>query len=120
MSAPTDQPWEWCGAAHHFVGADKCRFHMATWVAGGRYLVSTVGDYRPDVRGDMEAIGVGDSFFETYVFTTDPHDREETSGHPQVTDWCEVEGERYATHEEANEGHMRYCAKFHALLAGGA
>ena len=109
MSAPTDQPWEWCGAAHHFVGADKCRFHMATWVAGGRYLVSTVGDYRPDVRGDMEAIGVGDSFFETYVF----------SGHPRVTDWCEVEGERYATHEEANEGHMRYCAKFHALLAGG-
>jgi hypothetical protein len=108
--------WEWCGQAHHFVGANNCRFHLATWVGGGRFLVSTVGDYRPEPdRQTMTTLGAGDdSFFETYVFATDPDNREVTSGHPEVSDWCEVGGERWATHEEANEGHMRYCREFEA------
>lgn len=104
--------WEWCGQAHHFVAADSCRFHMATWVGGGRFLVSTVGDYRPSGSDEMQAIGIGDSFFETYVFTTDPENRHAESGHPVVTDWSEIDGERVATHEAANELHIRKCKEW--------
>ena len=111
--------WEWCGQAHHFIAGHSCRFHMATWVADGRFLVSTVGDYRPDRDAKtktMTTIGAGDdSFFETYVFTTDPDNRDPESGHPPVTDWSEVVGERWATHEQANEGHMRYCREYDGM-----
>ncbi len=108
------ETWEWCGQAHHFIGAPNCRFHMATWVADGRFLVSTVGDYRPWHRPEeMTTIGAGpESFFETYVFSTDPDNRDPESGHPVVIDWSEIEGERWRTHEHANDGHMLYCRKF--------
>lgn len=112
--------WEWCGQAHHFIAARSCQFHLATWVAEGRFLVSTVGDYRPgDVDGEMRPIGAGDSaFFETFVFTTDPDNRDEESGHAPVTDWSEVEGERVATHEDANITHIRLCRKYDREAVG--
>jgi hypothetical protein len=33
------------GNAAHFIGADACRFHIATRI--GEVVVSTVGEYRP-------------------------------------------------------------------------
>jgi hypothetical protein len=109
--------WEWCGAAHHFVGAGKCRFHMATWVNAGRYLVSTVGDYRPDgLNQPMMALGLSDSFFETYVFECDPDDRgNDGTDHPAVSDWCNVDGERVSTREQANELHLAMCRKWDSV-----
>lgn len=40
------------GSPAHFICARDCRFHIATLV-GGKYMVSTVGEYWPDrkVRG---------------------------------------------------------------------
>ncbi|HEY1119929.1 MAG TPA: hypothetical protein VGE43_19595 [Acidimicrobiales bacterium] len=115
MTAESPDHWEWCGAPHHFIGAPECHFHLATWVAGGRYLVSTVGDYRPaGSDSPMKAIGAGEAYFETYIFETDPDDRGDQGdgGHPSVVSWSNVDGERWKTHEEANAGHLRYCRKW--------
>jgi hypothetical protein len=107
--------WEWCGAPHHFIGAPECHFHLATWVAGGRFLVSTVGDYRPrGADSPMKQIGAGEMYFETYVFATDPANRHEESLHPIVTGWSQIEGERCATAEEANVLHLDACKRWDA------
>lgn len=105
--------WKWCGAAHHFCAADSCRFHLATFI--GDYLVSTVGDY---YRGDdRTTLGwADDSYFESFVFDTDG-DHGHVEGHPKVVSFTEIEGERCATHEAANEVHLRFCHKY-AALAG--
>lgn len=102
--------------AHHFIAADSCRYHMATWVAGGKYLVSTVGDYRPPSSPDaMQPIGAGAaSFFETFVFECDPDDRGDDDGHPTVSDWSPCEGTRWSTYEQANDGHIRACVRWDA------
>ena len=102
----------WCGFQHHFIG--ECRFHLATFV--GDRLVSTVGDYRPTKDGEQKALGAGaDSFYETYVFATDG-ENDPATGHPTVTDWAELEGERFATPEQAHAAHMRIVER---LLGGG-
>lgn len=46
--------WVWHGHAAHFIGGARCRFHLATTVAGGRFIVSTVGDYYPDPKGERD------------------------------------------------------------------
>ena len=38
--------WIWMGHAGHFICADKCQFHLNTYV--GKYIVSTVGELWPD------------------------------------------------------------------------
>lgn len=40
--------WKWFGSAGHLIVAQWCRFHLCTQV--GKYLVSTVGEYWPDVK----------------------------------------------------------------------
>lgn len=108
--------WVWCGYAGHFVGARNCRFHMHTRV--GKYRISTVGDYHPPHKpGDeMETIGAGpDSFFETFVFEVEGMG---THGEGEITGWGEIDGERYATAEAACRGHMAYCWKYDAAMAG--
>lgn len=104
--------WKWCGHAHHFVGADSCAHHLSTFVNDGRFLVSTVGAYRPGgPKAEMERLGAGpDSFYETFVFRTDPTDLDD--GCPRVADWGEIDSTRYATPGEANAGHMEFCRQY--------
>lgn len=60
--------------AGHFIGARDCLFRLCHSVAGGRYLVSTVGEYQPKGWGsttDFNEIGAGRKF-ETFVFRARP------------------------------------------------
>lgn len=107
--AVTSDKWEWFGYAGHLIVGSDCRFHLVTKV--GDYIVSSVGDYRPDGDGKpMRTIGGGDdSFFETYVFVFGSY---EDCGCPTPKSWGEIDGQRYATHEEAHKGHLEFCRKY--------
>lgn len=99
--------WKWYGYAGHLIVSARCAYHLCTRI--GDYLVSTVGDYRPDGK-KRETIGAGDAaFFETYVFKCGG---EGSSGDPIVADLSEIDGERYAESIEAERGHYRYCEKY--------
>lgn len=101
--------WKWYGYAGHLSVASKCAYRLCTRVGG--YLISTVGDYRPDGRA-RERIGGGeDSFFETYVFVC--HGEAET-GDP-LNEFNEIDSERYARSFTAELGHYRFCEKYAAL-----
>lgn len=100
--------WRWCGYAHHFVGGVDCRFSLATFVGGGRWLVSTVGDYCP--HGAPVALAGGGAMYETMVFPTDPLTLND--GEPEVISWSEEWCERYAGPVAAIDGHMRACHEF--------
>jgi hypothetical protein len=103
--------WKWYGYACHFIGGKKCAYHLTTRV--GAFLVSTVGDYRPQAQ--RERLGAGeDSWFETFVFKCDG---EADSGDPIIADWSEIDSERYALSIDAERGHYRYCEKYAALTA---
>lgn len=104
-----NKSWRWCGHAHHFIDANHCQFHLATWV--GNYLVSTVGDWWPHPGDERHALGPEpDLFFETMVFPASlGHDSDYSCHGYAVDSWAEVDVWRYQTTEAANEGHLRAC-----------
>ena len=103
-----ESKWRWFGYAGHLIVGEDCRFHL--WTKIGRYIISTVGDYRPNKDGEMKTIGAGDkSFFETYVFRASKNDK---CGCPTPKDWSEIDGTRYPTHEKATVGHLNFCKKY--------
>ena len=103
------EKWKWFGHAGHFICASRCRFNLHTKI--GKFIVSTIGDYHPDKDGPMDTIGAGkDAFFETFIFLAAKTNQE--CGCPQPETWEEIDSERYATHEAANKGHIKYCRKY--------
>lgn len=100
--------WVWHGHAAHFIAASRCQFHMATTVAGGSFVVSTVGDYFPNV--EREELGMG-RYFETMVF---PVAGEHDCGCPIIDDFQEHDFMGYKTAQEATAGHMELCRKWDA------
>lgn len=104
-----ESKWKWYGYSGHFIGGSQCAYHLATRI--GKFLVSTVGDYRPRSEGGKKVqIGAGDdAFYETYVFACDG---EEDTGDPIIPDFTEIDGERYAESIDAERGHYRYCEKY--------
>jgi len=102
-----EKDWKWYGYAGHLIVSARCAYHLTTRI--GDYLISTVGDFRPD--GDERApIGAGpDAFFETYVFDCLGEDKE---GNPILKEFCEIDGQRYAESLLAEKGHYRYCRKY--------
>lgn len=133
---PKDE-WEWFGKAAHFICGEDCRFHLATKV--GRVLVSTVGEYLPDV-GVREVLaesrgvvleGMGDARradfmrklgyepigfqrkYETMVFRAgSPCGGECGCGVPQLGDPRELDFAGYNSAADATRGHMALCAKW--------
>lgn len=93
----------------HFIGSASCRFGMTDVVNG--YIVSTVGDYRPEfANGEQETIGYN-RYFETMVFR-DSGRRCEISDCPcgcvpEPADFHEIAFEGYQTEAEARYGHAR-------------
>ena len=104
--------WQWLGYPAHFIGAESCWFRMATKV--GDHIISSVGDYRPNGRGNKKTIGAGDdAFFETYVFRAgDICDC--GCGEPRIADGREIDGIRSATATEARQQHLAMCRKYTA------
>lgn len=100
--------WKWCGFPHHFIASDKCNYSLATYVADGNYLVSTVGDYR--VNND-EPVMFGDEYlYETMVFRCDP--KRLVDNEPTVSSWSEIERVLHKTSSEANSTHIQICFKY--------
>lgn len=111
MTEQTD--WLWCGTAHHFIASRNCRYGMATAVANGRYIVSTVGEYHPagsDPNEDHEEIGLG-RLYETFVFKADPDSAGDCTL-PPVSDFGEVDSDGYNDAAAANRGHLAMCRKW--------
>lgn len=102
MSIPV-RDWRWCGYAGHFVAARKCRFHLTTRV--GDWLVSTVGDYRPQDEPVPQKIGAN-RLYETYVFPAQDHDECHAG---LMADAMEVSAEAYSDALAAERGHMEMC-----------
>jgi len=135
MSTPLPKDkWVWMPHAAHFIGADHCRFHLATWV--GDFIVSTVGEYMPDSavraiiarsngspltkRGDEQEIeffekfgwaDVGDNRkYETMVFKAQPS--EHKCCPYEMADCSEVDYCGYNSADEAYAGHVSLCEKW--------
>lgn len=105
------EDWKWFGYPGHFVGARECVFHLTTQV--GRFLVSTIGDYRPLTNGQrakkMEEVGFGRNF-ETEVYLAGQPCRADNCGCglPQIEGpLLEIAG--YKTAGEATKRHMEIC-----------
>jgi hypothetical protein len=106
------------GCPGHFICARDCRWRRHTQV--GRYRVSTVGDLYFEGKKARQTLGAGsDSFFETNVFrTSDAFEPEsESCGCRAVESWSEIDGTRYATAGEAQQGHEKFVSKYLALAA---
>lgn len=99
------------GCVGHCIVGRNCLWRRHTQVAGFR--ISSVGNYYSN--GKRETLGAGDdSFFETMVFAT-TNKRAKCSdgcGCMEVSDWCEIDGERYATAGKAQAGHEKYVKKY--------
>lgn len=101
------------GCAGHLIVSSNCQWRRHTEV-NGRYRVSSIGNYFPDRDKGRVTIGAGeDAFFETMVFriTKKLSDQSEKCGCHEVSEWSEIDGERYATAGEAQAGHERYVRK---------
>lgn len=99
------------GCAGHFICAKDCQWRRHTQVKG--YRISTVGNLYRD--GKREPLGFEpDSWFETMVFTISDQPASESDGCGccRVTDWCEVEGQRYTTAGDAQAGHEVLVEKY--------
>lgn len=96
--------WKWLGHAGHFCGAHKCLHHLHTHV--GKFCISTVGDYRPDMKGgDLgERMDIGyERAFETFVFDLLP------SGGIDLT---EIDTLPANDSKTAEKNHMKMCLKY--------
>jgi hypothetical protein len=130
--------WIWMPHPAHFICAEDCRFHLATYVSG--YIVSTVGEYFPDspareiiascrgimLKGQGDArrddfkrrvgwveIGSGRTY-ETMVFKAEAAARPETCCPWRMESPHELETVGYNDPIAATVGHMRLCEKFSA------
>ena len=131
------EKWRWFGTAAHLIVGHDCRFHLATVI--GKYLVSTVGQYLPDLRiremfaqhrgvvlegrGDarradyMRKIGYetigADRLFETMVFKAGKPCKAKgcACGLPE-TNGCDLDFAGYNTVGEATAGHIAMCQKW--------
>ncbi len=133
--------WKWFGSPAHFICSFDCRFHLATLVGDGEYIVSTVGEYLPDSnvrdilaesrgkpiegRGDArradwmqkfgyEEIGL-DRTYETMVFKAGEVCKVEGCGCglPSISGQ-ELDFNGYNTAGDATKGHYALCEKWNS------
>ncbi len=100
--------WVWMPHAAHFIGADRCRYRLATYVGG--YIVSTIGDYFPMGASQLEKIGF-DRMYETYVFKAGEVALECGCKY-KPTSWQEIDSRGSNCPNEAYENHIIMCNKW--------
>lgn len=96
----------------HLIVADKCVHHLCTQV--GNYLISTIGEYRPDGKGGKrETVGC-DRFFETFVFKLGRKFSRCECGcqMPEPNDWCEIDSIPANDAAAADKNHLKMCRKY--------
>ena len=129
------QDWIWMPHAAHFIMANRCEFHLATYVGG--YIVSTVGELMPDetvreIHAEVYGIkleGRGEArerdfrkkcgfmevglhrLYETTVFRAEPNDAQKccpfTIESPKSVDF-----RGYNTADDATAGHYDLCTEY--------
>jgi len=105
------QDWIWHGLAGHFICSPDCRYRQCTEI--GKYLISTVGEYRPDYKkGELIEIGAN-RFYETMVFEIDYYcDTKKCGcGHPMIVP-SELDFLSAKTKKEADKNHLYMCEKW--------
>lgn len=113
MSTPMSD-WKWFGKAGHFICGHLCQHHLCTQV--GAFLVSTVGDYHPDMNrigdrlGPQRTIGC-DRTHETYVFRVEDGRCECGCGLPNF-DKSEIDSLSANSDAEADQNHITMCRKY--------
>jgi hypothetical protein len=114
MPIDTNDRWIFSGYPGHFIGASDCLFHLTTYVNNGTWMVSTVGDYRPEYANGstMTSLGTGGHYFETMVFACRCVHEQSL---PEVIDWTEEESTWYSNHAEATNGHFQLCYKYQLI-----
>jgi hypothetical protein len=108
MSTPI-QKWKWFGFPGHFIAAESCQFRMCTQV--GKYLVSTVGAYRPKAGGLDQEIGCGRKF-ETFVFKAGTPCAVKDCGCGMPDGGSEIDSLSANDAGEAQKNHMALCRKY--------
>jgi len=99
------------GCAGHLIVSNRCRWKRHTQV--GNFRISTIGDYYYD--GKRQSLDYpANLYFETMVFKTlnEQEEGNEGCGCMQVVSFSELDGERYATAGEAQQGHEKYINKY--------
>ncbi len=111
---------KWIQMPHpaHLCVANYCRFHLATYV--GKYIVSTVGEYRPE-RAIMEEfgfeeIGTGRKY-ETMVFRAVKSKNKCCPYKILVNEEVDMKG--YNDADSATIGHNLLCKKWSKRLKEG-
>ena len=105
----SEDKWKWHGTAAHFIGSASCLHHVCTRV--GKYVISTVGDYRPNgPNSDAERIGC-DRKFETFVFKALRGECACGCGLPNFRA-SEIDSLAANDHKTANANHMKMCRKW--------
>lgn len=100
------------GYPAHFIAANYCKFRRATVV--GRYIVSSVGDYRPHgLDGVQETIG-SDRTFETMVFRRGPV-CDCGCGEPRINSGQEIDFAPAKSAPECAKNHERLCRKYEQM-----
>jgi hypothetical protein len=108
---PPEQ-WIWQGYPSHLCVSDKCLFHLSTVV--GTYIISTIGDYRPNGHTKPpETIGY-ERLFETYVFTAG-NSCECGCGSTLPKQLDEIDALPANTAPDAQRNHMTLCYKYAKL-----
>ncbi len=106
------EKWVWYGRAAHFCCANKCLFHLATTV--GKYMVSTVGAYYPNMNdldfGKLSNISCNKKY-ETLVFKTTRKKCECGCGMPQIN-LRELDIFRSDSDKDASKCHIDMCVKW--------
>ena len=108
--------WKWYGYPGHLCVAQWCQFHLCTEV--GKFLISTVGDYRPvserkgESFGPMKEVGCN-RMFETFVFRWKNRcDIKECGcGLPKIIP-SEIDTLGANTAKEATVNHYKLCLKY--------
>lgn len=102
--------WKWFGFPGHFIASDSCRFRMCTQV--GKFLVSTVGAYRPKPSSLDTDIGYGRKF-ETFVFKAGAPCKLKDCGclMPEING-SEIDSLPANTAGDAQTNHMKLCRKY--------
>ncbi len=108
------QDWVWMPHPGHFIAAQKCLFKMTTAVNGGKYIVSSVGEYFNE-NGKQEYIGFGRKY-ETYVFESAKAKPEDANcGCPyRPANWREIDSLGANLANECVKNHMELCEKWDA------
>jgi hypothetical protein len=103
--------WKWFGFPGHFIASNSCQFRMCTQV--GKYLISTVGAYRPKgADGKDEEIGCGRKF-ETFVFMSGKvcDAKGCGCGMPEISG-SEIDSLGANDAGDARANHMKLCRKY--------